>query len=142
MSVGLGGRNMSLSLSRIAMTFPRFVFLARETKKGDGGPAPSHIWAANFLAAYVFSRLFCRDLRRRVLGGRHGYERATLETGLEGHVAVAKGKKGVILTDAHILAWPEFRAALTHDHVAAGDLLAAEHLHAQTLTGRVTTVTR
>src|SRR6185503_18727205 len=100
------------------------------------------IMGRQFLAAYVFSRLFCRDLRRRVLGGRHGYERATLETGLEGHVAVAKRKERMVLAHADIFARPELGAALAHDHIAAGNLFAAKQLHAQTLTGRVTTVTR
>src|SRR6185312_4679099 len=142
MSVGLGGRNISLSLSKIDMTFPRLFFRAKEKQKGRWRTISLACLGRHLVAAYVFSRLFCRDLRRRILrGGNHGYESATLEAGLERHLTVAQGKKRMVLANAHILARPEFGAALAHDHVAAGNLLAAKQLHAQALAGRVTAVT-
>src|SRR6185312_17305263 len=109
-----------------------FIFFSCEgNKKGRWRTISLACLGRHLVAAYVFSRLFCRDLRRRVLrGGNHGYESATLETGLERHRTVAQGKKRMVLANAHILARPEFGAALTHDDVAADDLLAAEQLHA------------
>src|SRR5262245_62125221 len=94
------------------------------------------IWSA----AYVFSRLFCRDLRRS--GRNHGHVGATLEPGLERHVAVPKGEKGMVLTHAYAFAGPEFGAALAHDDIAARNGFAAEQLHAQHLGIAVATVTR
>ncbi len=72
--------------------------------------------------------------RRRIRIGNHGYERATLEALAELDVTVAKREKRMVLAHADILARPELGAALAHDDVAAGDLLAAEKLHAETLT--------
>src|ERR1700750_2778017 len=98
--------------------------------------------AANYLAAYVFSRLFCRDLHRRVRTGDHGHEGTALVAGLERDLAFAKGKQGMVLAHADAFARIELGAALANDHVAAGDLLAAEQLDAQHFRIRVATVAR
>src|SRR5438874_6594302 len=74
--------------------------------------------------------------------GDHGYEGTALVAGLERDLAVAKGEKGMVLAHADAFARIEFGAALTHDHVAAGDLLAAEQLDAQHLGVGVATVAR
>src|ERR1700759_1610502 len=86
--------------------------------------------------------LFRCVLRRRIRRVNHRYERATLETRLERDLTLGKGIKGVVLAHAHVLAGPELGAALTHDDVAAGDLLATEQFHAQHLGVRVATVAR
>src|SRR4051812_33130896 len=125
-SLGAGGLRISLFVSRMHMSFPARSFSTRGIKKGDGGPSPSQQRAANFLAAYVFSRLFCRDLHRRVRTGDHGYESTALEAGLERDLAGAKSKEGMVLAHADAFARIELGAALTNDHVAAGDLFAAE----------------
>src|ERR1700742_1309571 len=91
-------------------------------------------------AAYVFSRLFCRDLRRS--GRNHGYERATLEAGLEGNGAVTKRVKGMVLAHAHAFARIELGGALAHDHIATGNGFTAEQLDAQHLGVGIATVAR
>src|SRR5215475_5810210 len=93
---------------------------------------PRALWAANFLAAYVFSRLFCRDLYRRI-HGHHGHEGTALVTGLERDLAVAERKEGMVLAHAHAFARIELGAALAHDHIAARHGFAAEQLDAQHL---------
>src|SRR5476649_2634729 len=98
--------------------------------------------AANFLAAYVFSRLFCRNLHRRIRVRDYGHEGTALVAGLERDLAVAKSEKGMVLAHADAFAGIEFGAALANDHIAAGDLLAAEQLDAQHFGIRVATVAR
>src|SRR5690349_3989773 len=102
---------------------------------------PRALWAANFLAAYVFSRLFCRDLRRRI-HGHHGHEGTALVAGLERNLAVAKREKGMVLAHAHAFARPELGATLAHDHIAARNGFAAEQLDAQHLGIGIATVAR
>src|ERR1051325_6375268 len=93
MSDGRGGLKTNLSLSKMHMSSPD-TFRAREEKREMADHLPRALWAANFLAAYVFSRLFCRDLYRRI-HGHHGHEGTALVAGLERDSAVAKRKKGM-----------------------------------------------
>src|SRR3569832_2194386 len=81
-----------------------------------------------------------RRLRHRVRIGNHRYERAALVAFAEGYLAVAKREERVVLAHADIGAGMELGTALTHDDVAAGNLLAAEHLHTQHLGVGVATV--
>src|ERR1043165_1726086 len=103
---------------------------------------PRALWAANFLAAYVFSRLFCRALHRRIHGHGHGHEGTALVAGLERDSAVAECKQGMVLAHADAFARIEFGAALAHDHIAARHGFAAEQLDAQHLGIGVATVAR
>src|SRR6478735_804697 len=132
MSDGRGGLRINLSLSKMHMSSPD-TFRAREEKREMADHLPRALWAANFLAAYVFSRLFCRDLYRRIHGRSHGHEGTALVTGLERDSAVAKGKEGMVLAHAHAFARIELGTALAHDHIAARHGFAAEQLDAQHL---------
>ncbi len=92
------------------------------------------------MAAYVFSRLFCRGRRSR--RRNHRYIRAALEALAERDLAVGKREQRMVLAHADVLARMELGAALAHDHVARFDLLAAEQLDAEPLARRVATVAR
>src|SRR6516225_1028993 len=104
------GRNISLSVSRICMTRSRSLSCAG-TKKGDGGPSPSHNGPPISWRPMSSAALFCRDLRRRSVRN-HGYVGTTLETGLERHGAVAKREKRMVFAHADAFARIEFGAAL------------------------------
>src|SRR3954470_1549536 len=108
MSAGPGGLKNNLSLSKMHMSFPRCPFGAREEKREMADHLPRALWAANFLAAYVFSRLFCRDLYRRIHGRSHGHEGTALVAGLERDPTVAECKQGMVLTHADAFAGIEF----------------------------------
>src|SRR6185369_10234103 len=104
---------------------------------------PRALWAANWMAAYVFSRLFCRALRHRIrVGRRYGHEGTALVAGLERDSAVAECKQGMVLAHADAFARIEFGAALAHDHIAARHGFAAEQLDAQHFGIGVATVAR
>src|SRR6185503_5164883 len=141
MSDGRGGLKNNLSLSKMHMSSPD-TFRAREEKREMADHLPRALWAANFLAAYVFSRLFCRDLYRRIHGRDHGHEGTALVAGLERDLTVAECKQGMVLTHADAFAGVEFGAALAHDHIAARDGFAAEQLDAQHLGIGIATVAR
>src|SRR3954465_13072643 len=98
MSQGRGGLKYNLSLSKMHMSSPVCPFGAREEKREMADHLPRALWAANFLAAHVFSRLFCRDLYRRI-HGHHGHEGTALVAGLERDMAVAECKEGMVLAD-------------------------------------------
>jgi hypothetical protein len=118
---------------KTASHFSWLRFCARENKKGRWRTISLAVMGRQFVAAYVFSRLF-----RRLLRGRrreHRYERAALKSLVERHVTVGNRENGVILANTNALAGMELGAALTDDDVAGLDGLAAEHLHAKTLTG-------
>src|SRR5881394_1546133 len=116
-------------------------FRAREEKREMADHLPRALWAANFLAAYVFSRLFCRDLDRRI-HGHHGHEGTALVAGLERDLAVAECKQGMVLAHADAFAGIELGAALAHDHIAARHGFAAEQLDAQHFGIGIATVAR
>src|SRR5215475_2967799 len=110
MSHARGGRKINLSLSKMHMSSPDN--LSSEGQKREmADHLPRALWAANFLAAYVFSRLFCRVLRHRIrVGRRYGHEGTALVTGLERDSAVAECKKGMVLAHADAFARIEFGA--------------------------------
>src|SRR5580698_3302411 len=90
-----------------------------------------------------------RALRRHRIGRRirrvirkNRYEGATLVALAELHLAVTKREKRMVLAHADVCTRPELGTALAHDNVAAGNLLAAEQLHAEPLTRRVAPVAR
>src|SRR6185437_4028721 len=113
------------------------------TKKGSwADQLPPDIGPPISRAAYVFSRLFCRDLRRRVRRVDHRYVGATLEPLAERDLTVAKREERMVLAHSDVLARPELGAALAHDDVAARDGFAAEQLHAEHLGVRVASVAR
>src|SRR5215475_5533586 len=60
-------------------------------------------------------------------------DRAALAGGVEGDGAGAGGEDGVVAAEADALAGPEAGAALADDDLAAGHLLAGEHLDAEHL---------
>src|ERR1700677_3710756 len=57
-------------------------------------------------------------------------------------MAVGEREQRMVLAHADVFAGMELRAALTHDDVAGFNRLAAENLHAETLSRRVATVAR
>src|SRR5688500_989057 len=71
---------------------------------------------------------------------RRNRDGALLAAATELDRALGDREDRVVAADADAVAGAELRAALPHDDVAGLDLLAAEHLHAETLRVRVAAV--
>ena len=101
------------------------LFLSREgKKKGDGGPSPSHIMGRQFLGGLclqppILPRSSSPDFAPAITDTKV----RRLKPVLNDDLAVAKGKKRMVLAHADVFAGIEFGAALAHDHIAAGDRL-------------------
>src|ERR1700729_3701893 len=97
MSQGRGGLKTSLSLSKTHMTSPASPFARGKKKREMADHLPRITYGPPiWLAAYVFSRLFCRDLHRRI----HGHKSAALVAGLKRNMTVAEREKGMVLAHA------------------------------------------
>src|SRR6185312_14940743 len=98
---------------------PRGTWASRRNEMHPSPPRPpsTQIFAVSSTAA-------------QLLVGENA-DRATLARRVEGDLPFARREDRVIAAEADALAGPEARAALAHDDLAAGHLLAGEHLDAE-----------
>lgn len=116
-------------------------------KKGSLGGPGSPVWLGSCVEPRIalvgnpagYPMLFGRNCHFwRIYRAESSAEFARMEC----DAAIGKREQRVIFADADIAARIEFRPALTHEDVACGHFLTTEFLHAETATGRVTTVAR